>query len=511
MKIKNTLPKLMAILFVIIALASCEEDVNSLGSNIIGDQILNSTLNDSLSVIAYSKKLQKVQTNNLPVYQIGIYNDPVYGKTTANLISQLTLNAPSPDFGDNAEMESAFLYIPFFNKATVEGEDTTYTLDSIFGSAPVNITIYESKYFLRDIDPNSSTGEVQRYYSDQASTFENFLGEELVTLENFIPSSSAQVVNDSVSLAPGIRVELPKEFFQEKIIDMEGSPELLNNNNFKNYFRGLYFKVDSAAEDGTLFFLNLNEGRISLEYSYDDSSSTTGERINNSLLLAFGGVNVNVFNNTLPQGVETAITNSNATTGDENLYIRGNDGVISIIKLFGDDIDGNGVPEELEYLRQQKWIINEANLFFYVDKNKVTGGEKEPERVFIFDPKNEDLLTDYIFDITANDPDILEAVGIHLGRLKRGSDGNGDYYKISITNHISNLINKDSTNVSLGLTVSQNVLLAGFQKVKNDLAPNIKGVPSSSVVSPEGTVLYGNNTTNEDKRLKLQIYYTKPN
>ena len=97
--------------------------------------------------------------------------------------------------------------------------------------------------------------------------------------------------------------------------------------------------------------------------------------------------------------------------------------------------------------------------------------------------------------------------------MQRGSDENGEYYKIRVTHHISNLIHKDSTNVPLALIVTQNVLTGGFQSLKNPFELNndeLKSVPSASVISHQGTVLFGNNTTNEEKQLKLQIYYTKP-
>ena len=53
----------------------------------------------------------------------------------------------------------------------------------------------------------------------------------------------------------------------------------------------------------------------------------------------------------------------------------------------------------------------------------------------------------------------------HLGRLVRDSDGKGDYYKLRITNHLSSLIHQDSTNVNLGVIVSQNVAVPNFQEV----------------------------------------------
>ena len=139
----------------------------------------------------------------------------------------------------------------------------------------------------------------------------------------------------------------------------------------------------------------------------------------------------------------------------------------------------------------------------------VTGGETEPERLLIYDLNNSTVLADYSLDITSNlDP--VRALGDHLGPLERGSDGNGDYYKLRITNHLSNLINRDSTNVSLGVVVSHNVLENTFVDLENEQAPGIERIHVGSVVSPEGTILHGNTSTNDNRRLKLQIYYTEP-
>jgi hypothetical protein len=95
--------------------------------------------------------------------------------------------------------------------------------------------------------------------------------------------------------------------------------------------------------------------------------------------------------------------------------------------------------------------------------------------------------------------------------LERGTDENGDYYKIRITHHISNLVHNDSVNVPLALIATLNVLTGGFQSLENELESGLDFIPAASVIAHEGTVLYGNNTANEEKKLRLQIYYTEPN
>ena len=535
MKTLKLMPKITAILFLILGVTSCDEDFNTIGTDIIGDDSLLTQTNNEETVIAYSRKLDPIQTNFIEDNQLGFYNDPVFGKSTVNYISQLLLKETDPIFGDTLgqplEIENVILYIPYYSVATVEEEETTYVLDSIFGSAPVKISIYESNFFLRDLDPDANFEEAQLYYSNQGAMFEANKGELWATIEDFVPDDEGYILvegegDDEIEtlIAPGIRIELPIEYFQEKIIDKEGDPVLSNNNNFKEYLRGIYLKVETLSEEGNLFIFNSSKATISINYTYekpvldssgnevlDEEGNPEKEITDDKVELNFSGIDLNVFDNELSLDVESDLANPNTIEGEETLYVRGGEGVLTVIDLFGEDADNDGVPEDLEELRANNWLINDANLIFYVDQNKVEGGETEPERLTIYNLETNNILVDYFLDTTSGEDD-LNALNIHLGRLKRGSDENGEYYKIRITNHLSNVITKDSTNVSLGLIVSQNVLLSGFQTVDSltnpqGNLPRIKKVPRSSVLSPEGTVLYGNNTPNEEKRLKLEIRY----
>ena len=514
MRIKKLLAKAGAVLFVIIAMASCQEDFSAIGSEIIGSETPNGILDDTHSVLAYSRKLTPVQSNRLPAYQLGVYNDPIYGKSTVSLLSQIIMPSNDPKFGDEATVDSVFVYIPYYSRDISVDSLKTYELDSIYGNSPINIKIFESNYYLREYDPETGFQEFQSYYSNQGPDFEAFLGQELASVEGLRPSAEGYVLRedetDQENIAPGLRVSLPVDYFQEKIIDKEGSPELRNNNNFRDYLRGLYFKVDSPGNDGSLFIFDASEAYVAVYYSFlktDDS----GDRDHKTFKLSFGGINVNTFENApLPQNILSAVENPDTVNGNENLYLRGGDGIISVVELFGADSDNDGVPNELALLRSKKWLINEANLIFYVNQDLMVGGDTEPERIMIYDLANSNVLMDYQADPTNGLP-ALDAFSNHFGRLERGSDQNGKFYKLKITNHISNLINKDSTNVPLGIVVSQNVKNRTTQDLSSPQEPGIEKIPSSTVVSPEGTILYGNNTSNQEKRLKLEIYYTEPN
>ena len=67
MKIKNMLPKLATVLLLVVVLASCEEDIDIIGSEIVGENTFIEP-DQTNSVIAYSRKLLPIQTNGCLLY-----------------------------------------------------------------------------------------------------------------------------------------------------------------------------------------------------------------------------------------------------------------------------------------------------------------------------------------------------------------------------------------------------------------------------------------------------------
>lgn len=530
MKKSSPLYKLFGLLFVAFSVISCQEDFSPVGSDIIADPNFEFDLYDEASVVAYSRRAFPVQTNNLPVYQLGVYKDDVFGLTEASILSQVTMEQTNPSFGENPVIKEVILSIPYFSTREGTGETATYTLDSVFGESPIKLSVYESKFFLRDLDPTSGFEEPQKYYSNQGPIFENFLGQKLYEDLEFKPLSDTIVLPNAESpdnpeiLSPRLRVELGEEaiaFFKEKIIDQEGTDALLNNTNFKNHFRGVYFIAEAIDNQGNLSLLDIKNASFEIIYEKDDDESngdgrsskarSEEDRVEASYKISLNSsITVNTFKNNIPADIENILNNPN-TAGADNLYLKGGAGSITIIELFGNDSTGNNVADELEDLRDKKWIINEANLTFKVNKNLVTGGSTEPERIFLYDLNNNRVLLDFQLDNQTSINDPINYKTNHLGRLERDALKNGESYKLRITNHISNLINKDSTNVRLGLVISQNINLVNSQSLQNPIAPGIKNIPSASVISPEGTVLYGSNPANPENRVKLSIFYTEIN
>lgn len=498
---------------------SCEEDNNLRGTELVGDESLISNPSSS-SVVAFSQQLRGIRTNTPASDRsgiLGIYQDPVFGKTTMNLLAQLRLGRVNPGFGgEGARVDSVKLHLPFYSKSKVDA-DTTYTIDSIYSRLPMKIEVFESKYFLREMDPSSNFENSQPYYSDQSSLFEDHLGEKLAELTSFVPKAIPirYVTGEGIDMKveewePGVYMDLPTDFFEEKILNKEGDSELVSNESFRDYFRGIYFKVSEINNAGSMFLFKMEEARIRMYYS-SDPAEEDGVRPKGTLDLNLsGGTKVETIDKEHSSYVQQQLAAQDSVLGSSRLLLQGGESLVSIVKLFGEDSDGSGVPDQLEQLRLDKPIVNEANLVLYIDQEAMGDTDLEPERIIIFNAENGKLLTDYGMDPTAS-ANTLGSKIIHLGRLERDENGKGVSYKIRITNFVSDLINEDKENIPLGIAIIPNVEVANPVTVREEGNGLVKGIPSGAIFSPRATVIHGPTSENQEKRIKLELYLSDVN
>ena len=525
----------MLVLATIILLYSCDKDYNAIGGDLIGDNHFDFSTYTS-NVLAYNQKVGPVQSNDLAVNGLGIYTNPAFGTTTSNFATQVTLSSLSPEIGSNPQIESVVLTVPYFTDATkiVTNADGShvYELDSIYGASPaeIKLSVYESGYFMRDLDPAGGFQAAQRYYTNQNVNFDNAKvgnrlndGANLAQNDGFFFSATEYTektidektkVETITRTVPGMRLNLNKSFFDAKIIHAP-SGKLASADVFKDYFRGLYFKVEkSGSSAGNLALLNFKLGKITIKYK-EDLSTTAGTvvtvtRVDKSIVLNMAGNSVSLLEQSNTNALYTnATTNRNTVDGDENLFLKGGEGSMAILNLFS-------APGELTTLRSNGWLINEANLVFHIDTDKMkdVAGVKvfEPNRIYLYDLTNNRPVVDYFNDATTSS-NIKNGKLIYGGIInKETATKRGSTYKIRITNQIRNLLkNADSTNVKLGLVVTEdiNLVTSNYLKTPNSFTSQ---VPKASVMNPLGTILWGGKSSvPADKRLKLEIFYTKPN
>ena len=535
---------------------SCDKDYNEIGGAIIGGNNFDLT-KVSFDVLGFTQKTGAVQSNNMEVTPFGIYSDANFGETTANFNTQVIPSALLSSVGNRLFVESVVLTIPYFKddrqtKLNSDGS-SVYVLDSIYGveRATMKLGVYESGFFMRDSDPLTGFQKPQKFFSDENAVFDSrkiptILNDSPNRSQNeeffFDPTERVVVTIDSITnvrrttyIKPEMRLELNKNYFKTRILDAVNSGKLASIDVFKNYFRGLYFKMEkSGNRTGNLAMLDFKEAKITISYKEDLASPIGGAptREKKILILNLSGNKVSLLStdfsvagsafNTLPK-------TGNTTDGDDRLFLKGGEGSVAILELFdktdikGYDAQGNlksganGVSDQLDDLRYpangKKLLINEANLVFHIDANAMAGSV-EPQQLFLYDYTNSNTIIDYVSDPTVATQSVTKPVKLlYNGILNKDAiTKRGSTYKIRVTDQIRNLINnKDFVNVKLGLAVSENIVNPIFYSVRTPDA-FISQIPVSSVANPLGTILYsGKSTVPVDKRLKLEIYFTKPN
>lgn len=529
---------LMVLLF-----ASCDKDYTELGSGIVGDEHFDFIRYTDATVKAYNQKLGPIATNNLPVNALGIYDNPAFGSTKANFVTQVELSATNPTFNNTDPLEydinptvidSVILDLPYYSRLleTNDVGNKTYKLDSIYGvnESKFRLSVFQSNYYLRDLDPDQSLAQQQLFYSNQNNVIDNnkipvLLNNSTETEENeefFFDKREHKTTTfetDGITpifarSVPSMRLRLRTDVFTTAILNAP-SGQLADNATFKNYFRGLYFKTESTGNSGNMALLNFRGGKVTIYYNEDlktvANDLTTFQRVNKTFALNLNGNAVSLLEN-YNENIDYLNAANNTTQEAYQLFLKGGQGSMAVIDIFGPDADNNGIADELEVIKANGWIVNEANLSFYVDKLAMSDPRTvEPNRIFLYDLTNKSVLVDYAFDFTTT-PNPKNNKFIYGGLIEKEAvaNGRGNRYKIKITNHVRNLIKNDSTNVRLGLSLTEDIRNVIFSRLKTANS-NTDRAPSMSVVSPLGTILYGSSSViPDDKRLKLEIYYTKP-
>jgi hypothetical protein len=512
---------LIMLVMSLIITTSCKKDFTTIGNNLIDKPSFEGKLFEGTKITAYDQSVPKVfstfsidaNKNNLPVTSLGIYKDDKYGTLEADVAADINpdINKLSQDLGDNIKILEAKFIAPYFSHTKTENQSTFYELDSIFGHQKFEIKIHELTYLLHSFDPNTNLEELRGYYSD--FDFTPYKGDVIGDTVDFSVSSlpyitykrnedgtlelgddGHPVVKDS--LEPHMVIKLDTTYFRHKIFDHSGEDILTNADKFKDYFRGLYFDAIAQNGDGRFIMLPLNQGKIFLSYTAeemddngtpDDTSDDTLKTVYKELTFKVGASTmVNHYNNTLTPYAQTALNNSDLINGDDQLILKGDAGSEAVIQLF--------TEQQLRDLRLNDWMINQADLYFYVDKATSDELLEKSKRLLLYDYDNQRVLTDLFAPENSPDYDYPAFDG------KLHEDENGEtYFKFGITRHIRNVLKVDSTNVRLGLRVCSNI---NRQLKVKDIFKD------PDAYNPTGIILYGNQSAVKPPVLK--IYYTDP-
>lgn len=511
-KVVNALKYSGLFSIVFFTIISCEKEIESIGVNLVNNNNF-STNKDTSEVITSNENITNVPASGVAQYLLGAYSDNEFGTLKASVVSQLSLpaNGDAYNYGTNYAIDSVLVSIPY--QATKEENladgKPKFSIDSVFGNADVEfqLGIYELKTFLNTLDP-ADPSKAAIYYSDkefQKGDAPFYLGNFKVNpndtvsyIKRYMPDGITGYDIDTIKqadLSPSIRIPLNESVIQQLFVDNAAGAEFQSLDNFQHYFRGLYIEAEALTSNKShLISLDLTNAKVTIYYSNDEDEGTdttdAGLDLNGNDIKGEGVVRVK-HEYAFPFGpIKSNVLKRDYTvshqSGENRLYVQGAAGSIATIELFNN--------ENLEELQQNNWLINDANLIFYVDQGAASS--IVPEQLFIYNYDENLQITDVMTEG-------ISAVG---GFLERDDNGKPYRYVFKITDYISRLLKTDEPLdlVKIGLKVYN----------PSDTPTAITDLKIREYSwTPKGVVLFGHDTSfgDKDKRVKLEISYSKIN
>ncbi|WP_313093604.1 DUF4270 family protein [Chryseobacterium flavum] len=395
--LKKTFAILLLAIFGSTILYNCEPDPDSLGEQLfINDGVNGNEV--SYPIIAYNidnhdsirsdaSRLiseQNAQGGFTTVGILGAFTENQFGEQKASYITQLRMNEDNFDFtGPNAKVDSVVLVIksPNYITDSVKAPGAYDRDDYPVGNEKVAVSIDKKTYPVFKYGKiggkyNSMTvnvHEVTTFLDANNNTFTrsnvNVDTGQLLGTSIFNGNVSTITVtkkSDNTTLFSSnndFRMKLDKDYFQTKIVDKKGMPELQNTANFTRYFKGI--RISVSETDRYLFQFLPDNMELIMYYKYDKTENGTVTRPQTSIKLRLGNGNVHIGQyayKRIETAAESAINTSNKVDGDPKLFVQGMGG-----PSVGVKIPSNVIKEVKKLYEKDKAGIVSAKIRIYVD------------------------------------------------------------------------------------------------------------------------------------------------
>ncbi|SEC32944.1 protein of unknown function [Tenacibaculum sp. MAR_2009_124] len=553
-------------LFCLVSILSCEEDFNDIGSNVVKNTKFD-TNEVELEIEITPIDLESVRADNVSLgngiseYWLGVYNSGNYKTLESSFLSQLGLatnlrtvdvEAASDDYPIDSiySLDDVILKLPYTSTRNGNHDDGSpkFILDSLLGNPDIatNIKVYRNGTYLNLLDP-SNPSESNSYMSNETYIEEELLNNDASfsfkpvdtdtmytitrTRTTDFTSNATETFDTEEKLSttgPFITIPLDKNRMKELFWDKFGDSEFTSTQEFANYFRGVYVKAEGT--DGSLLPFNLSSSNpaAAVEFHYTISRFEKEEGNDN---LVYKDTIASKYSFPL-NGIRNAsykMTPASNAIPNDNFVIQGTAGTMAQVKVLGvnlakirqndpnnailkyEEFDNNPQDdylslEELATVRDTAndsfgLLISDAALTFYINQAINTDKDIVPQRLFIYTNEDDDSgnsLPKHVIDAYSESQ-------FFNGNLVSTDDDQPEKYTIRITDYISNLLDRSSTNFAP-------LILKAYNNPTDN--PFLTGALNTNVFTynwnPRGvTLLNQNESTHGAKKAVLKLTYSE--
>lgn len=209
--------------------SSCTKDITPIGLGLLDpSELLNMGYTDTIQINAYTILDDSIYTHSISInsvnyIQVGSMYDPIFGRTTADLYSQIFLSQSRTRFGITPVFDSAYLYLPY---------------SSSYGDTLTNMTFHV--YALTE----SIYDSINSYSYSKLSYDPTPLGE--IT---FQPKPHDSAFYDGVKQAPTLRIPINSKF-ANSIFSIQDTNILNSNVEFVKSFKGICITAEPQNSPG---------------------------------------------------------------------------------------------------------------------------------------------------------------------------------------------------------------------------------------------------------------------
>jgi len=409
---------LIGAVLIVFAITSCDKE-NNLGIEVLPKEDLitvkSVVIKDDISAFTFNEDL--VNTDESSISLLGSFNDNLFGTSTIDFAAQFRLQF-FPNFGENPVADSIKLIIRY---RKVYGDTIT----------PQTFRVYELESAL-DIDAQYKQDvDLKSLASNQ------LLGEVNYTPNIVTDSLQTQIYQQIISIPLDISLA-------DKLVNAD-SMQLINNDVFLEFFKGLYIETEKLTNSGGAI---LSLDAISTDsylgtglVIYYNNDENRAEDVPDTLFMPFlvteNSARVNGISHDY-SGTPFVDNLNSELVEDSLIYLQATGGLRSRILI--DNLIGWKDSVTISGNESIPYAINKAELIFQVDTIASDIHNFFPPTQLLFTvvdvDGNEFLPIDYVFN-----PDY------YGGALRP------DYtYHFNITQHLQEIINGNSDNYGFFLT-----------------------------------------------------------
>ncbi|SHF15383.1 DUF4270 family protein [Chryseobacterium vrystaatense] len=369
--VKRTLAMLFMAVFGSALLYNCEPEADSLGEQLFIDgaaqgnetsyPLIAYNINNNDTIRSDASRLLSIvsETNSTAAAVLGAFDEGQFGMQKASFLAQLRMSTDNFEFGKTPKIDSVVLVMkpayvpdsivtrPVKDENLLVGTETV-PVSTVVKEYPVD---YQYKYGKMKLGPGG-TNTLLHINVDEVTTFldgNNDAFKRSNVTVNTGTALGSTVFNGTVtaktitkksdnstlftSTDPAIRIRLDKDFFQTKILDKNGKPELMDAANFTRHFKGIRLSVTDT--DGYLLQFNPDSMEVVMYYTNEKNDNGTITRPQFTFKLNIAG-NTRFGQYQYNRGTSAwgnALTQINPTDGDKKLYIQGMGGPSIAVKI----------------------------------------------------------------------------------------------------------------------------------------------------------------------------------